>query len=472
MLTDRESSVLACCRLHLDKIEPHPDYVGSGKFAVGSVDNPTRGKCYLASAAVLDFLGGVKAGYHLAKATNHLGDHYWVVNDHGAILDATREQFDILGERPPYQQGRRVGRRNSLKKHLPLLEAMRVELGTSTSECMPLVDIVGRPLIVGRTSVLSDAQEELLTDAYTALIADWAERPDEFLRCCFSKGALAVQFVRALLYGDEVSRTATIAYTPDRFYTAGNLAPLSDALATAAGDPRIIRGIRFILNQDISFQKIISSNLPVLGYRLPMDFPVSLAKQLIDKYCPVGGVVLDPCHGWGGRLIGFMLSQASAYVGIDPAPYSSKLKEMFTDLSQYLPVPKAAKFINKPFEDTVLSSESYDFALTSPPYFNTEKYPGDESSWRRYTTLSSWVSGFYEPLISGVAAALRPGAAFALQVTPKFRMVDIAKEVGASVGLEFEKVFDTSMRRYNTTDSGATELYEVVAIFRKASSMQ
>ena len=469
MLTKREQAAVDCCKANLYKVEPHPDYVGGGKFAVPPADNPSRGKCYLASAALCDFFGGPKAGYHLVKASNHLGDHYWVITNQGVVIDATKEQFDLIGEKPPYRLGRKVGKRNTLKKHLPLLDALR-ELEDAEPEAVGTSDLFGRPTLVDKAAVLSDAQEAKLTNAWTALIADWGADPEAFIRCTYPKGALAVQFVRALLYGEEIPRYATMAYTWDRYYVAGSAYPFNEMLPRALEDPRVVRGIRFQQGNDMTFNKLISGSLPILGYRLPLDFPISLAKRLIDRYCPQGGRVLDPCHGWGGRLVGFLLSGASVYVGVDPAPHSYKLQEMFYDLNVYLDDPKQIKLINKPFEDVALRESSYDFALTSPPYWNTEKYQGEESSWRRYKKLDEWIDGFYRALIVNVADALKPGAYFALQVTPKFDMVEAAKRIGAEVGLIYQKVFDTTMKRYNsaTADTaGSTELFEVVAIFRK-----
>jgi hypothetical protein len=472
LITAREQAALNACKRHLDIVEPHPEYVSSGKFSVGPKDNPSRGKCYIASVAMVEFLGGIKAGYHLVKGTNELGDHYWVVNNAGVVLDPTKEQFDIIGAPPPYKIGRKVGRRNNLKRHLPLIEAIQKELELEQNgvENKIPTDIFGRPLILKKESAVSDAQQEKLTLAWQALTQDWNERTEEFLRCYFPKGAMAVYFVRAMMYGEEIPRTATMAYTPERFYVPGHIHPLSGIFSGALNRPEVLRGMRFSLADEVSFTKLVSSNLPVHGYRMPVDFPISLAKKLIDTYCPVGGSVLDPCHGWGGRLVGFMLSRAGHYTGIDPAPHSYKLQEMFDDLSQYLFEEKKVKLINKPFEDTRLRDDAFDFALTSPPYYNTEKYDGEDSSWRRYKSLSEWMTGFYEPFIEGVAYALKPGAAFALQVTPKFDMVSRAKKIGAHVGLKFEKVFDTNMKRYNavTSDkSGSGDTFEVVAIFRR-----
>ena len=481
MITEWEMSVIMCCRRNLHQVEPHLDYVNGGKYSVPPEDNPTRGKSYLAAVALYDFFGGSSSGYHIVTAAdNRLGNHYWVKNEYGEDLDPTAEQFKLIGVNPPYgteknadgtvsPRAKRTSKRINFKNHLPLLDSMRGELGEKDTG--PEKDLYGRNLMIPKSAPLTDEQRAKLTKAWRYLVSEWDLRKEEFIRCYFPKGDLAIQFVRALLYGEEITRTATMAYTGERFFVPGNVHSYAELLPKVAEDDRAFRSISFQLGGDTSFRKLVDSNQPLMGHRIPADFPISLAKNLINRHCPADGRVLDPCHGWGGRMVGFLLSHASSYTGVDPATHSPKLQEMFDDLSVYLDKPKELVLINKPFEDVKYSEvpdEAYDFAFTSPPYFNLEKYSGEESSWRRYPTLKAWVEGFYEPMIWHVADSLKPGAYFALQVTPKFRMADLAKDIAAEAGLTMcGNVTDTNMKRYGLTDSGATELFEVIALFRK-----
>jgi hypothetical protein len=71
----------------------------------------------------------------------------------------------------------------------------------------------------------------------------------------------------------------------------------------------------------------------------------------------------------------------------------------------------------QPFEDADLPDDSYDIALTSPPYYDTEHYSDEPTqSAIRYTTFQAWVAGFYRPLIDKTMAALKPGAEFILNI--------------------------------------------------------
>jgi DNA polymerase I-like protein with 3'-5' exonuclease and polymerase domains len=71
-----------------------------------------------------------------------------------------------------------------------------------------------------------------------------------------------------------------------------------------------------------------------------------------------------------------------------------------------------------PFEDVELPAAQFDFAMTSPPYYDTERYaPGEATnSFNKYPTFTDWCAGFYAPLIHRTMRALKPGACFVLNI--------------------------------------------------------
>ena len=323
---------------------------------------------------------------------------------------------------------------------------------------------------------LTPAQDDAMDMAWSRAITDWrsiiasaAER--QWLSTSFTKGTLAVLYLRALFYGDDIPRGATLAYTPSRVSTNGDKGPVIEALAAALEpDGRNVRNsIRWASVQKPGFDKFIgTSSLPIHGRRLPNDFPALLARDLIDEFCPPGGSVLDPCHGWGGRCLGFLLSAASRYDGYDPAPETSAgVMQMFADLSVLTPDRvKIAHFAQRPFERAALKAASFDVALTSPPYFDTEKYDGDTSSWRTYPTFDTWVKGFYEPLIAKTQRALKPGGVFVLQVgSQTYPLKETALVLAARCGFVHDGTRHTHMinnRAGTEPDDG-----EVAIILRK-----
>jgi len=113
-----EDQALTLCIDSLDEIDPNPEYAQEG--------NPNRGKCYIASIALLKFLGGKDSGYQLYKGNDESEvPHYWVVNRNtGRILDPTRDQYEIMQCDPPYENGHAIGYRGNIRRHEPILNKM------------------------------------------------------------------------------------------------------------------------------------------------------------------------------------------------------------------------------------------------------------------------------------------------------------------------------------------------------------
>lgn len=322
---------------------------------------------------------------------------------------------------------------------------------------------------------LTADENDLLDVAWQRLIGEWQDilataHQRAWVTTSYTKGALAVLYLRALFLGDDIPRGATLAYTPHRMATVGDAGAIGEALS-AALEPngRSIRNsIRWGSAEKPSIDKIAGAmTLPIHGRRLPGDFPALLARDLIDEFCPDAGRVLDPCHGWGGRMLGFLLSHASGYIGYDPSAATHLgVTALFDDLAPLTPRAKTAKLICAPFEDATLSRASFDFALTSPPYFDTEKYAGALSSWQRYASFEDWVQGFYAPLIAKTAKALRRDRVFCLQVgSQQYPLKERAIEIAPRHGLVHVETRHTHMinnRAKTDPDDG-----EVIVVLRK-----
>ena len=148
------------------------------------------------------------------------------------------------------------------------------------------------------------------------------------------------------------------------------------------------------------------------------EFPPFVARQIYQKYASgkKNISVLDPCCGWGGRMIGCASIPNTTYVGCEPC---TETYEGLVKLGVWLKTLQPTfNFViyQKPFED-FMTDEKFDIALTSPPYYNTEKYSDEETnSLNRYKTYEEWVEGFYEPLILNTVGYLNEGGVFILNV--------------------------------------------------------
>lgn len=107
--------------------------------------------------------------------------------------------------------------------------------------------------------------------------------------------------------------------------------------------------------------------------------------------------VLDPCAGWGGRMLGVVANNID-YVGFEP---NTKTYENLIALSKFLKIENKVSIIN----DTAMNMSNYDIGkfdvcLTSPPYYNLEIYSTEETqSIHNQGTYEEWNRNFLEPLI-------------------------------------------------------------------------
>jgi hypothetical protein len=281
-----------------------------------------------------------------------------------------------------------------------------------------------------------------------------------------------IHFLCSLFAGKEFPRFATIGYQPQRLSVAGDKLSALDGIKDVANGKIPPRRLRFILQEKPSWEKFLKGGLPFCGARQPLDFPAELARDLIDEFTPKGGAILDPCHGWGGRLVGFLLSKRGAYyTGFDPSPEAHKgLAQMGKDFLPYCK-GKQSDLHCVPFEDSKLPKAHFDFALTSPPYFDVEKYTGKESSHVRYKSFDVWNQRFYRLLIEKTFVALKPGGTFALQVgNQTYPLEAEAKSHAEHVGFEYVETRQTEM--FNNQMQTEPDRGECVVIFKKPKTRQ
>ena len=115
-----------------------------------------------------------------------------------------------------------------------------------------------------------------------------------------------------------------------------------------------------------------------------------MSKLICSKFAR--RVVLDPCCGWGGRMLG-ALAARKHYIGFEPNPVTYKhLKEIVHYFrNEGLDTSKCTLI-----HDGSENMDKYDFSevdliLTSPPYFNLEIYhKGKQQSENNYDTYEEW----------------------------------------------------------------------------------
>ena len=162
------------------------------------------------------------------------------------------------------------------------------------------------------------------------------------------------------------------------------------------------------------------------------EFPPYIAQQIFKRYMrdKDSFTVLDPCCGWGGRMIGCASIPNTKYVGCEPCTktYNGLLK-LGAWLKTLQPTFEYAIY-NIPYED-FKTDGLFDMALTSPPYYNTEHYTDEPTnSMNRYDTYDKWVEGFYKPLILDTVDRLKDDGVFILNIGDrKYPLTDSMQKI-------------------------------------------
>ena len=257
-----------------------------------------------------------------------------------------------------------------------------------------------------------------------------------------TKGLAQAKFIRAKYYGEHYPQWMSLYFCPERLMTTSvnKKSPWEQMNLIAKGETDAgIAGLRTLSGDHLLLLLLLKGSYPFGSARMPMDFPANVARHLIEEFGGTGARVLDPCHGWGGRLCGALMADATLYVGVDPSDEAHAGVEK--EAEAFLPYCEGSKveLIKAPYEDTRLDKYGlFDVAITSPPYFDVEQYHGEGQAHIRYPQFEGWVSGFYRPMIEKTYDALKPDGVFCLQVGSKSypllsRGVEIAKKTGFTV---------------------------------------
>lgn len=125
--------------------------------------------------------------------------------------------------------------------------------------------------------------------------------------------------------------------------------------------------------------------------------------------------VLDPCAGWGDRLL-TAISLGYEYCGYDP---NFNLRAGHDRMIHELGNAQRHRVIYMPAEEVTVTDEppTVDIVFTSPPFFGLEHYSDDAAQASvRYRTFDEWYTRFLVPMLAAALAQLRPDGLFALHI--------------------------------------------------------
>ena len=147
------------------------------------------------------------------------------------------------------------------------------------------------------------------------------------------------------------------------------------------------------------------------------NFRPTVARALCDRYSETGDKVLDFSAGYGGRLLG-CVSVPRSYTGIDPCTAQVTGLRAMAELLKHK-LPGSAMIIAGCAEDEMLNfrRNSFDFIISSPPFFNHERYAEEPTqSYIRYPSYAQWRKYFLEVVLSECHRVLKSRRILALSV--------------------------------------------------------
>lgn len=210
----------------------------------------------------------------------------------------------------------------------------------------------------------------------------------------------------------------------------------------------------------------IRGALSTYGTQAVGQFNPLFAKFFCDLYCIPGGLVIDPCAGFGSRLCG-CISSGRRYRGIDPSTETyTALKEMILWFEKRGILGNIVR--QGCGEDPELYQDvQADMAITSPPYFDREEYSyEDTQSFKKYPSIEGWLKSFLTPLIENVYSVLKPMCVFVLNIddVEKSDIIDPSVKIAKDIGFLLEKTYYSNILTRPGTKKKSIEPYFV---FRK-----
>ena len=260
--------------------------------------------------------------------------------------------------------------------------------------------LLDRDVLAG---VLYASLRSLSLEQFAAMLTNRFDAAIAFARCC---------------QGESDGQKISLCFNPHRLDTSAcGGKTIFNSLQDESFTSGLARAVLFKEGRvsELLYQVI---QLGINGVQYVNEFPPHIAVGLYRRYgLPSSQLrILDPCAGWGGRMIGAAAIGAH-YVGFEPC---TDTWLGLLDLGNWLENFQTGftfQVFKMPFEDSKLPPHSFDIALTSPPYYDTERYSDEPTqSCNRYCNFEEWSRGFYRPLVFKTMEALKPGATFILNV--------------------------------------------------------
>jgi predicted methyltransferase len=198
------------------------------------------------------------------------------------------------------------------------------------------------------------------------------------------------------------------------------------------------------------------------------SFSPTIMRGLIKMFKPK--TILDPCAGWGDRLVTAILDEnkINKYIGIDPNKSLHKgYQKIIKTYAKTEYYPKY-ELICGCAEDIVSKlDETFDMVFTSPPYFDLEIYEEDNvnSSTNKFPTFDSWFDNFLVKMIVDCSTKLSKDGVICININdiPNHNIIEpLIQKINELTDLSFQGIIyfgDPQCKSY---------LYQPILVWNKA----
>lgn len=153
----------------------------------------------------------------------------------------------------------------------------------------------------------------------------------------------------------------------------------------------------------------------------------------------MNGKVFDYCCGWGNRLLAALCNDLD-YTGVDANPdLVVKLGEMASDFNKVNNLSLNVDVRCQCSEDHNPEWDNkFGLCFSSPPYFDLEKYNGENTSTTKFPEYERWLEGYLRPTIYNCRDYLIPGGRFIMSIknVGSRKMYDSAMQMCLDSGME------------------------------------
>ena len=196
-------------------------------------------------------------------------------------------------------------------------------------------------------------------------------------------------------------------------------------------------------------------------------FRPHLAKAIVSSY--PGETVLDPCAGWGGRMLG-TVAAGKKYIAFEP---NVETYNNLIQLAEFLDIKNQIEIYNVGSEHmNNYLTKKVDIILTSPPYFNLEIYAdGKAQSENQYSSYESWRDGWLETVITNAISNLNDSGVSCWNVhnVGKMKMIEDVKSIHAKNYFTEQNKFSigSSKRQAHQGDSKNEKNMDITICYKK-----